>query len=355
MDDFFVAPVTHVIPMTTIRRERALPVPGTITARVNEKVQATHVVAEAAPTPRHRFLDIARGLGVGARQADRFLVCERGDRLEEGDVIAGPLGLARRTIRAPGDGRIVAIERGRVLYEMQGDPHRLRAGFPGKVIATDGSRKVTVETQGALIQGVWGNGREDYGLMRMVSEDRAARLQTGQLDINFRGAILVAGVCDHPAPLHQATELAVRGVILGSIDSELISIARRLPYPLLVTEGFGRRPINQPAFNLLMNNAGREMAIHAHPIRADSNQRPELIIPLAPNHPTELPDEVITLMPGTQVRILRAPLHGQVGIIREVLSQSFLFPSGIRARSATVDLEEGGTTTVPLANLDVLQ
>jgi hypothetical protein len=46
-------PLTHVVHMTTIRREQQLPVPGAVLVRMNEKVQAGDVWRKpnpAAPT-----------------------------------------------------------------------------------------------------------------------------------------------------------------------------------------------------------------------------------------------------------------------------------------------------------------
>lgn len=355
MSEQYLPPVTHVASMVTIRRERTLPVPGSVTVRVNEKVQATHVVAEAEHRPQHFFLDLARGLGISERRVGDHLVCQQGDRVDAGEVIAGPVGLARRTVRAPADGRILTISRGRVLFEARGERLELRAGLPGKVVATDGIRVVTIETSGSLIQGVWGNGQQEFGVMRLVEDNPASRLQTGQLDINLRGAILVAGVCDHLAPLHQATEISVRGVILGGLASELIQTAKRLPYPLIVTEGFGHRPINTPAFNLMSSHDGREVALDARPALPFRNQRPEVIIPLQADRPLEVPEDVIPLKRGVRVRILRAPHQGEVGVIRKVLPSASTYPSGVRVISATVELDQGGTTMVPLANLDVLR
>ncbi len=355
MRNFYIPPVTHVIPLTTIRRERVLPVPGAVTVRVNEKVQASHVVAEAEIVPRHYFLDVVRGLGVAEHNVGRYIVRREGDRVDAGEVLAGPVGIARRTIRAPADGHVITISRGRVLFEARGELLALRAGFPGVVIATDGTRSVTVEATGALIQAVWGNGRQDYGVMRMVGEGPADRLKTDQLDVNLRGAVLVAGICDHPAPFHQATELSVRGVILGGLASDLIPVAQRLPYSVVVLEGFGERPINPPAFHLLSSNIGREVAIDAqlpHPYRL---QRPEVIIPLPATRDIELPDEVIPLKSGVRVRILRAPYQGEVGPVQSILDHAVEYPSGIRAMSAKIELGGGNVVTVPIANLEVLQ
>ena len=95
-----LAPTTHVIPLTMVRRERRMPAPGTILKRAGERISAIDVLAEAEPGPRHFFIDIARGLGVPEREVPKHLVHERGVRIEAGEVIAGPVGISRRTLRA---------------------------------------------------------------------------------------------------------------------------------------------------------------------------------------------------------------------------------------------------------------
>ncbi len=350
-----LAPLTHVLPLATVRRERRLPVPGTVSVRAGQRVTAVDVLAEAEPGPRHYFLDLARGLGVSEREALRHLGHERGARLEAGQVIAGPVGISRRTVRAPANGRIVAISGSRVLFEVSGGKFQLKAGFPALVTATDGTRSVTLEATAALIQGAWGNGRQDYGILRVIAATPGDRLQPEQLDINLRGAVVVAGICDQSAALHQATELTVRGLILGSMPSDLIPVALRVPYPVILTEGFGRLPINPPAYALLTTSAGREASVDARVPSPYEYLRPEVILPLPTTQDVELPEESIRLAPGVQVRALRAPFQGAVGTIRDILAQAVAFPSGVLARSATVDLEGIGTATVPLANLEVLQ
>ncbi len=348
-------PVTHVVAMTTIRRERLMPVPGTVLVGVNDNVKGDQVLAESAPTPRHYFLNIARGLGVPVRRVGQYLVHKPGDRIEKGEIIAGPVGFARRTIRAPQNGRIVAVTRGRVLFEVRAEAMELRAGFPGRVIATDGVQTITLETTGALVQGIWGNGLQDTGIMRLAGDDPSSRLRTGQLDIKLRGAVLVAGICDHPAPLKQAIDISVRGVILGSINSDIIPVAKDLPYPLLITEGFGELPMNTDAFQILRSNAGREVAVDATPMEPYKANRPEVIIPLPSNAPIELPNEVIPIKRGIRVRILRAPHRGKVGKVRDMLPRASIYPSGVRAVSAKIELEQGGVISVPVDNLDVIQ
>jgi len=355
MTEIYLPAITHVLPLTAIRRQRILPVPGSVMVRVHEKVQAADVVAEAEIEPKHYYLDAARGLGMTPRAAVRHIVVQKGDRVEAGQLIAGPVGLARRSVRAPAEGHIADIRQGRVLLEARGELLQLRAGFPGVVIGSDGSQVVTIETTGALLQAMWGNGLQDYGVMRMVGDSPASRLQTDQLDVNLRGAVLVAGICDHSAPLHQATELSVRGVILGSMAAELIPVARKLPFPVLLVEGFGDLPFNSLAYHLLINNVGREVAVDGGSPWPQPGNRPEAIIPLPANRQVSLPEEVVALRPGRRVRILKPPYQGEVGVVRELLSAAHNYPNGVRARSAAVELEGVGITPVPLANLEILQ
>ena len=351
----YLPPVSHVMPLTIVRRDRTLPIAGTVTARLNERVQAVDIIAEAETAPRHMFLDLARGLGVPPKEAPRYLVREKGERVEMGDTIAGPVGVARRTMRAPADGRVVAIEGCRVLFEVRGEPVGLRAGMPALVVASDGTQSVTLEATAALVQGIWGNGRQDFGVMRTLGSGPAARMQTDMLDINLRGAVLVGGTCDQPAPLHQATELMVRGIVLGSISSDLIPAALRLPYPLMITEGFGALPMNTAAYGLLTGNVGHDAAVDARPGDRYSYQRPEVIIPLPISRQADLPDDVVPLAAGVRVRVLRAPFHGAIGFVRDLPVKAADFPSGLLARSATVEIEGLGNRMIPLANLEVIQ
>lgn len=349
-----IAPVRHILTLSAIRRVRKLPVPGTITVRVHESVQAQDVVAEAEVQTRHRYIDLARGLGIPPERVVEHLRREPGDRVESGDVIAGPVGMARRTVRAPGEGQIVTLRNGKLLFQQKGRVIEVRAGFPGTVVATDGIQSVTIETTGALVQGVWGNGRQDFGVLHLIGSGPGSRLQTGELDIQLRGGVLVAGHCENPAPFNQATDLSVRGIILGSMSANLIPLAQRLPYPVVVLECFGAKPIGSAMYELLASNAGREASVEGRPPAPYEVDRPEVIIPLPANREVDLPSQVLALSPGIRVRVTREPYLGQLGVVREIMDRAVEYDSGILATSAVVDMEGGGPKTVPLANLEIV-
>jgi hypothetical protein len=331
-----------------------MPVPGTVSVRVNEQLSEGELVAEAEVPERYVFLDVARALNVPEGLTGRYLTCDVGDRLSQGDRIAEAKGLFSRAVRAPGDGRVIAITEGRVLFEVIAPPYELRSRYPCVVGGTDGVQAITVETSGALIQGVWGNGKRGYGPLRLVGNDPGTKMTIDTLNIGLRSSVMVAGFCDSEAPFHQATELSVRGVILGGIVSSMVPFVRRLSYPVVVLEGFGHIPINIAAYQLLDANQGKDASLDATPSRAYEVHRPEIIIPMLSDGQYELSDEVVPLTPGVRVRVLRQPHMGAVGVVREVLTRAVSYPSGNMARSARLDLEGKGSIVVPLANLEVL-
>ena len=57
-----IAPVNHIVGLTSIVRERVLPVSGNVIARVNQRVGATDVIAETRWAREHIFLDVARDI-----------------------------------------------------------------------------------------------------------------------------------------------------------------------------------------------------------------------------------------------------------------------------------------------------
>jgi hypothetical protein len=322
---------------------------------MNEKVQAGDVLAEAEPASRYYTLDLSRALGLPAKEAVKHVRRDRGERADAGDVLAGPAGVTRRTLRAPAAGEVVGIQDGRLIFEARGAVVALRANFAGVVVGTDGVQSVTLETTGALVQAVWGNGKQETGVMRQVAATAGDRLEPSQFDLSLRGAVILGGICTQPSVLQQAAELAIRGLILGSLAADLVPLARRVSYPILVTEGFGEIPMNSAAFSLLTTNVGREVTVDGRIGGSYSLQRPEVIIPLPAARQVALPDEVIPISPGVRVRVVQAPHLGAVGVVREVPTRAVAYPSGVLARSARVELEGFGPAMIPLANLEILQ
>jgi hypothetical protein len=348
------APVHHIVGLTSIVRERLLPISGTVLARLNQKVNSTDVIAETNWAREHVLLDVARILRVTPAVADRLIKCKEDDRLASGAEIAVGQGLFPRSVRAPREGRVAAVGGGQVLMEVGESKVELRAGISGTVIEIIPNRGVVIQTAGALAQGVWGNGRIDSGLLVNIAEKPDGVLTAERLDVSLRGSILLAGMVKDAETLRTAADLPVRGLILSSLPPSLIQTAREMRYPIMVTDGFGSLPMNSVAYKLLSTNAKRDVTVNAEVYDRYSGARPEVIISLPISSEPPAPREVETFAPGLQVRMRRPPALGMIGSIAAVKPGLTMFLSGLRAPAAEVKLENGETVVVPLVNLEVV-
>ena len=355
-------PVTsHVTLLATLRRERLLPLAGSVVVQPKQRVEPSDVVARTLLPDHHRLVDVARALGVPDEQADSALVKHEGDAVKAGEPIAvrkTGLGLMRRAARSPVEGRLVAAAGGKALLAAISAPFELRAAVPGQVVTILQSQGVVIETTGALLEGVWGNGKEDTAILRVIGSTPNAALTADLVVMELRGAIVVAGALSDPAALKQLGDVGVRGLLVGSLAAALLPAAAKAGFALVVAEGFGERGFSAPAYSLLAGNAGRQAWLHAQPADAFSGNRPELIIPLpGPSTPPPPPMEGGTLEAGRRVRVVRGPERGKVGTITGLSDRPQATPSGLRVPVAEVALEgaNGPKTRIAFPNLELLE
>jgi hypothetical protein len=349
-----LVPVLHVLPLTSIVRERLLPVAGKVTAHMNQRVSPTDVIAEASFAREHALLDVARTFGVSNTAADKLIKVNEGDRVSVGALIAESGGIFSRAIRAPRPGRVMVVGGGQVLMEVGDTRVELKAGLPGQIIQIIPERGVVIRTTGGLIQGTWGNGRIDNGEMRVLIEKPDDVLTADRLDMSMRGNVILGGHVRDVETLRAGAEQQIRGLIIPSMLSSLIQTAYQMRYPILVLDGFGVLSMNSAAFKLLSTNNKREVTVNAEHFDRYSSNRPEVIIPLPVTNEPDEPNPFSMLAVGLTVRMRRPPFVGMIGTVSNLPAGLSTLPSGLRAPAADVKLENGESVTVPLVNLEVV-
>jgi hypothetical protein len=349
-----LASVTHVLPVATIRRERLMPTEGRIIARRGQQVNPSDIVAEAVLRPEHLLLDIGLGLSLSPKEADHYIQRRAGDEVGEGDVIAGPVGIGRRVVRAPRSGTVVVAGGGLVLMELAGEFSELKAGYSGVVAEILGERGVIIETMGSLIQGVWGNGKVNFGLLNIIAHTADELITPDMMDVNVRGAVVMAGYCEDEKVLQSAEEMPIRGLILASMASTLVPVALSVNYPIVLIEGFGKLPMNQEAFSILSLSDRSEVAINAEPWNRIGNTRPEVVVSVLEGALPEVPTELASFAIGQTVRVVSQPYKSMLGTLTNLPQSLFRLPSGLMARTAEIQLSDGGKAQVPLENLEII-
>jgi hypothetical protein len=349
-----IAPVTHILPLTHVRRARLLPENGRVIVRAGQKVNATDIVAESPQQSRHVLVDVRNGLRLNRKDSlENYMDRRVGDRLQEGDVIAEAGGLFKRIVRSPVDGDIVAITGGRVLIEVPDVAYTLQAGISGVISEVIPERGVIIEADGALVQGVWGNGLIDLGMLLSLIRSPDDSITRDRLDVSMRGAVVLAGYCENPDVIQAAADLPLRGLILSSAASDVLQAAARAPFPVVVREGIGNIPMGSAAFKLLTTSEKRDVSINASAWEPFTGQRPEILVTLPADG--KLAPEVDSFKAGQTVRVQSPPYTGQIGTLTKILPGRTRLPNGLRVHAGEVKLENNIEVTLPLMNLDVLE
>lgn len=342
----------QVTPLAKVRRERMLPVAGEVLVHVGERVEPIQVVARANLPGEFYILPVARLLGTSAARSERYLKVKLGSEVRQGQVIAAR---GSRRVRSPINGVLTSSGAGRVLIEAQPTVFELHAYLYGTVTNVLRNTGVVVETMGAVIQGTWGTGGENFGVLRCLVKSPDKPLRAKDIDPSCHGTIIIGGSGLDNAVLEHAQELQVRGIVVGGFSPGLIPKANRLPFPIIATDGIGEMPMSEVVFRLLATHEGREASISGEVRTRWGIVRPEIIIPLpAETLPPTLLEAGAPLTPGARVRIVRAPYSGQVGVVTAVPEHARRIETGARVRGAEVKLGQE-TVFVPLANLEVLR
>ncbi|NMC79184.1 MAG: hypothetical protein GYA59_07485, partial [Chloroflexi bacterium] len=269
---------TYFLPRVNFRRARRLPAVGRVLVRPLQSVGATEVIAETYRHNPHVLIDVARALGVSrSRFSASWIECKVGEVVQKGDELARRSGPFRRVVTAPTEGEIVAIHGGQIILELRRSVYALPAGLPGIIAQIYPDQGALIESNGSLVQGVWGNRKVGFGMLSSLVRSPEDELTLDRLDVSLRGSVALAGHCRQAEVLQMAEQLPLRGLILASMPARFIPLALELNLPLILIEGFGRLPFNRVAYDLLTRHHGDDAAMNAQSWDPSRRQRPEIL------------------------------------------------------------------------------
>src|SRR5512143_239208 len=220
----YYPPETRVLPLTMIRRERLLPMPGKVLVNAGDRVQPAQPVAQAEVSGEVSVVNVAHLLRVPPARAYKYIKVKEGTDVTMNTVIASKGLTSAGRVKSPANGFVYRIDKstGRVLIKVVSRPLELMAYLAGTVSSVIAGRGVVIEATGALIQAALGIGGESYGVLQVVSKRATDPMKARTIDVTMHGAIVVGGAWFDETVLQQAIQMQVRGLIAGSMDGGLL-------------------------------------------------------------------------------------------------------------------------------------
>lgn len=369
-----------VVASAMARIERRLPYPGEILVRQGSRVEPEDIIARALKPAPPQIINVARMLGIPPAQLDQALRREKNNKIRTGEILARAPGMLGRRCLAPVSGMIIDTDNETGYVTIAPDPveHVLQAAMRGMVMEILPYEGVVLETLAAQAYGAFGVGEERSGVLSLLALDPTQIVTPDQINARSAYAILICGAAISAAALRRAVTEQVRGIIVGGIEEhelrEFLGWSglqywqtglhswqwpdpRRMSEPkltLVVTEGFGVRPMNQAIFDLLSTQDRQEALIDGttslrHPLR-----RPRVVIPLARSAGAQVEPPRPQLRPGATVRLLDHAHLGQIATVRNLPNTPRRVGSGARVAAVEVVPEAGSPFWLPRTCVEVL-
>ena len=369
-------PGLKVTAFTTLRRERKLPLAGTVTVTPGQKVEAETIVARTELPGNVQTVNVANLLGILPEDVPDCLVKPVGARLAKGEVFAESrsfFGLFRSRCVTPVEGTLESVSTvtGQALLRELPIPVEVDAYIDGVIAEVHAAQGVTVETKGTFIQGIFGIGGEAAGILHVCVDGPGEPLTEAKVGADARGKILVGGSHVTTQVLRHAIQQGAKAVVVGGFDDHdlreflgydlgvAITGSEEKGITLIVTEGFGEIPMAERTFELLRSCEGRKVSVTgATQIRAGV-LRPEIIAPRlldfagASERPSGAEPQGLAV--GSLIRVIRQPYFGKLGRVIALPPELVALETEAKVRILEVDFGNGARTILPRANVEMIE
>ena len=358
-----------------LRKERILPLKGTVLVKKGDKVTSDVVVAETSLPGAVLPMNIASKMNTTAELVVQYLKVTPGQEIKKGQILAEDnglfgLGIFKSSVRSPIDGVFASVSEftGQAMLGEPRIPVRVKAFIDGIVVDVKENEGVTIENKSAYIQGIFGLCGEINGELKMLCSRPDQKLTPDLITPDCKDKLIVGGSLTPIESIKKAKEMGVRGIITGGIDDE--DIKKLLGYDIgvaitghedlgitiLVTEGFGPVKMADKTFELLKRFEGKIASMHGKTQIRAGVIRPEIIIPL------DFKEEDLNakkqrdslLKEGQLVRIIREPGFGKIGKIVSLPEELQKAESETKVRTLEAEVD-GKIEVIPRANVELIE
>ncbi len=329
-----------------VYKQVRLPQPGNVLVRTGQEVKVGDVLAEAVIPKEFQVFDIVNHLGIHPSRLDQHLKRLNGEVVRKGDVIAQKPGLITRIFRASQDGRIVSMREGRVTLAMGEQKLQVMAPIAGTVVELIPGFGAVIGLTGSLIQGVWSNGLNASGSFTHLEFDFTDPQQRSYLP-EIKDKIVFSGDIITPERFRLLTAKRPAGIVLPSLVPGLVRDVINSSIAVMSLNGFGDQEADSVSLGLLEKMQDQEVFL----LSDGAGQLAELIMPGEGGQGSALFDEEVTLGVGSLVRLLGEPYLGSTGQVVELPEKAERFASGLTAKVAVVERQDGSFIRVPITNL----
>ena len=369
-------PGLKVIARTMVSKRRALPMQGRVLVEVGENVTAGTIVAEAQLPGQVHPVNVVNRLGIGPQEVRRYMLKQEADPVEKDEPIARTrpwIKWFKVICRSPVAGTLESISEvtGQVMVREPPQKISLAAYIGGRVVEVLPGEGAVVQTEAALVQGIFGIGGECGGRLKVIAQAPDGVVRAQALDSTCQNCIIVVGAVATAELVEAARDLHVSAVVAGGMPAEdlrrilgydigvAVTGSEKIGLTVVLTEGFGRIPIAARTFELLKKLEGlRASASGATQIRAGV-LRPEIIVPLeGPVRETVeqvTPRQADGLRAGDRVRAIRRPYFGLIGEVEELVAEPVKIETEATVRVLRMRTDRDETITVPRANVEIIE
>lgn len=366
-------PGLKVLHSSVVEKVRRLPIKGKVVKSIGDKLLPDEVVATTDLPGNVRIIKVASILSIGPSDIFDSLKVKIGEKVKKGDLIAqteGIFGFFKSEVFSPIDGSIESISdvTGQLILREKPIPVEVDAYMSGIVKNIIPDEGVTIQTNAAFIQGIFGIGGEARGDIKVLVKNREEELSSELINETHQGKIIVGGSFITLNTFKKAMSLKVAGVVVGGFNyydleeilgytlGVAITGSEEIETSLIVTEGYGNIKMSKRTFDLLSDYNKKFASINgATQIRAGVI-RPEIVIPLKEKNLKKDPLSSTSqgIQKGSLVRVIRAPHFGSMGKVVELPPELQKMESETMVRVAIIKIDNE-KLIIPRSNLEMVE